>query len=129
MDYRQNDATINRPEGERVLDGDCIYTDLVEIVNQLRNEKAYDTNDLNGITVLKTGSTTIVVTLMKQGSFSKRITVDTALTLLVMSGKLTIEKEGSAIELGPAQMLNFHPLIAHDIKAEIETVVIQITHG
>jgi len=129
MDYRQNDATINRPEGARVLDGDFIYTDLVEIVEQLRNEKAYDTNDLNGITVFKTESTTIVVTLMKQGSFSKRITVDTALTLLVMSGKLTIEKEGSVIELGPAQMLNFHPLIAHDIKAETETVLIQITHG
>jgi len=129
MEYRHNDATINRPEGSRVLDGDCVYTDLVDVVDQLRNEKAYDTNDLNGITVLKTDSTTIVVTLMKQGSFSKRITVDTALTLLVMSGKLTIDKEGSTIELGPAQMLNFHPLIAHDIKAEVETVLLQITHN
>lgn len=129
MEYRHIDATLNRPEGSRVLDADFIHTDLVSVVDQLRNEKAYDTNDQNGITLLKTDSATIVVTLMKQGSFNKRITVDTALTLLVMSGKLTVEKGDKTIELGPAQMINFHPLVEHDIKADVETVILQMTHN
>ena len=128
MDYRHNEATINRPQGERDLAANLIFTDLVATVEQLRNEKAYDTNDLNGITVLKNDSVTIVVTLMKKGSVSKRNEVNTGLTLLVLSGSLIVETDGEALQLGPAQMLNLNPLIPHDVTAEEESILVQMTH-
>jgi quercetin dioxygenase-like cupin family protein len=129
MEFKHNDATINRPEGSRFIDAPAVFTNLAETIGQLRNEKAWDTNDLNGITVFKSDSIAIVATLMKQGTTIRKNLLDTPFTLLVLSGELKIATEENNYTLKPACMLNLHAQIVHDITAKKETVLLQMTHS
>ncbi len=129
METKFNEATVNRPDGTRLLDGKMIFTDLVEIVDQLRAEKAWDTNDQNGITIFKNDNITQVITIMKEGTFVKRNQVDTGISLLVLKGKLRVDTDEQIYELMPAQILQLNPLMPHGLTALDETVVFQITHS
>ncbi len=97
MEYRFNEATVNRPEGTRLIDSKMIFTYLVEIVEQLRTEKAWDTNDQNGITIFKNENITQVITLMKEGTFVIRNQVDTGISLLVLKRKLRMDTDEQQI--------------------------------
>jgi hypothetical protein len=129
MEYRQNDATINRPEGSRPIDAPCVFTDLVATVEQLRNEKAWDTNDLNGITVYKTDTVAMVVTLLKVGTKVRKNSTDMPMSLLVLSGEVLVKTDDDVFTLRPANLLNLHPRICHDLEAKKETVLLQMTHS
>ncbi len=127
MENKYNEATINRPEGSRMIDGPCIFTDLVAVSEQLRKEKAWETNDLNGITVVKTDTLAIVLTIIKEGTRIKKNQVESPFTLMVLNGKLAVETDEKSYKLETGNMLNFHPGISHDIIADKETVLLQMT--
>ena len=91
MELKQNEATKNRPEGTRAIDATTVFTNLVEVSKQLRTEKAWDTNDLNGITVFKTDNMTAVLTLIKERTTLKKIMVNGLFTIIVLDGKLNVE--------------------------------------
>ena len=55
MDEKFNEATKNRPAGDRLLDSPVVLMDIPTFIKQLRNEKAWEENDRNSITVFKTG--------------------------------------------------------------------------
>ncbi len=129
MENRFNEATINRPKGTRLIDAKMIFTDLEAIVDQLRTEKAWDTNDQNGITIFKNENITQVVTLMKEGTFVKRNQVDTGISLLVLKGNLRVDTEEQQYNLMTAQLLQLNPMRHHSITAMEETIIFQITHS
>ena len=127
MEIKQNEATKNRPEGSRVIDGPAVFTDLVEISRQLRTEKAWATNDLNGITVFKTDRVTAVLTLIKEGTRIKKNLVDGQFMLLVLEGKLLVETDEGNYTLETANLLNLHPQVSHNLTAKKETLLLQVT--
>jgi quercetin dioxygenase-like cupin family protein len=128
MEIKQNEATKNRPEGSRPIDATTVFTDLVEVSRQLRTEKAWETNDLNGITVFKTDQMTAVLTLIKERTTLKKIMVNGLFTILVLDGKLLVETDDGNYTLGPANMLNIHPNKSHSLTAKKETLLLQITN-
>ena len=127
MEIKQNEATRNRPEGTRAIDATTVFTNLVEISKQLRTEKAWETNDLNGITVFKTDQMTAVLTLIKERTTLKKIMVNGVFTILVLDGKLLVETDDGNYTLETANMLNVHPNKSHSITAKKETLLLQIT--
>ena len=58
MENKRNEATLNRPEGDRVLDAPYVFVNIPEFIRQLKSEEAWQKNDRNGITVFKTGRVT-----------------------------------------------------------------------
>ena len=58
MEIKKNDATLNRPEGERVLDAPYVMIDLGSYVDQLHREESYAKNGKNGIRTSKGNSFT-----------------------------------------------------------------------
>jgi quercetin dioxygenase-like cupin family protein len=128
MEIKYNEATLNRPDGTRMIEGPAVFSNLVEISRQLRAEKAWETNDLNGITVFKTDEMAMVLTILKKGTRIRRNLVEGPFTLLVLSGKLEVEAEAGNYTLAPACMLNFQPQVAHDLHAVEETIVLQMTN-
>ena len=38
MEHKRNEATLNRPEGDRVLDASYVFIDINEFTRQLREE-------------------------------------------------------------------------------------------
>ncbi|MGI8584377.1 MAG: hypothetical protein ACR2KX_19465, partial [Chitinophagaceae bacterium] len=64
MEERHNEATINRPEGDRPVDAPVVLVDIPDLIKQLKKEKAWDKNDRNAITVFKSDKLRIVLVAM-----------------------------------------------------------------
>ena len=62
MDEKFNDATQQRPQGERIMDAALVTIDLSNFTKQIREEQAWKDSDRNAITVFKTDSMRITTT-------------------------------------------------------------------
>ena len=61
MEVKYNEATINRPEGNRPIDSPTVLIDLPSFIEQIKSEKAWEENDRNSITVFKSGKMRVIV--------------------------------------------------------------------
>ena len=62
MDEKFNDATKQRPQGERIMDAALVTIDLRNFTKQIKEEQARKDNDRNAITVFKTVGMRIITT-------------------------------------------------------------------
>ena len=120
MELKRNEATNNRPEGDRVLDASYVFVDLPDFLRQLKDEKTWDKNDRNGITVYKTDNLTIVLTVMHAGASIPDNRVDGLFTLQVIEGTVRVNTVDGDVELKDHQMISFHSNEPHSITAETE---------
>jgi hypothetical protein len=93
MEIKRNDATLNRPAGERVLDAPFVFADLDEYARLLKDEKAWDKNDRNGITIFKSDNLTVVVTRLHKDAVIKDNSVDGLFQVQLLKGKIRITTE------------------------------------
>jgi quercetin dioxygenase-like cupin family protein len=128
MEVKQNDATLNRPAGERILDAPWIFTDIEVVIEQLKSENAWQKNDRNGITVFKTDNLTVLVTILKAGAEIKENSVDGLFAIQLISGRAVVETGGSPFELHAGQLLHLHEGVEHSITAKEETVLLLSTY-
>jgi quercetin dioxygenase-like cupin family protein len=128
MEIKRNDATRNRPQGDRVLDAPFVYADLPAFIEQVKDEKAWETSDRNAITVFKTEGMTIVLTALKEGAAIKDNTVDGFLSLLVLEGAVTTATVEGDGDMGEKHLMVFHPGIPHSIEARLDTVLLITTY-
>jgi len=117
METKRNEATLNRPEGDRVIDAPYVFMDLDQFVQQLKNEESWDKNDRNGITIFKTDNLTTVLTCLHKDASIKDNSVDGILQVQVLSGKIRITTADGDIEMEKGKMIVFHPGIGHSIQA------------
>ena len=124
MENKRNEATINRPEGDRVLDAPYVFGDIEEAIRQLKEEEAWAKNDRNAITLFKSDHVTIVLTCLHEKAAINQNSVDGELTLQLIEGKITVETADGDIEMKPGQFLSFHRRIDHSIKATDDAVLL-----
>ena len=60
MEEKFNEATTQRPQGDRIMDAPLVTIDLRSFTKQIRDEKAWKDSDRNAITVFKTDGMRIV---------------------------------------------------------------------
>ncbi len=128
MEIKRNEATRNRPEGDRVLDAPYVFADLAAFVEQVKDEETWGKSDRNAITVFKTDNMTIVVTVLKEGAAIKDNTVNGFLTLQVMEGITRITSLEGDADMKENQLIAFHPGIPHSIEAMTDTVLLLTTY-
>ena len=125
MPVKTNDATTNRPEGNRVIDAPAVVIDLKAYAEQLKDESAWDKNDRNGITVFKTKGITMVLTALHKGASMDNLIVEGMLVLQVIEGEVTIDTSNDeSITLKKKQMIVLHPDANQNVKAEEKTVLL-----
>ena len=130
MEIKRNDATLNRPEGDRVLDAPFVCMNLDDYVKQLKDEEAWDKNDRNGITIFKTDKLTTVLTCLHKDASIKDNTVDGLFQVHVLDGKLRITTDAGDSELKEREMIVFHPQVRHTIEAlKKSTLLLQTING
>jgi quercetin dioxygenase-like cupin family protein len=117
MEYKRNEATLHRPEGERVLDAPYVYTDIDKYIDQLKDEEAWERYDRNGITIFKTDNLTTVLTCMHKGAAIKDNTVDGLFQVQVIEGKVRVTTEEGDMEMRENEMITLHPKVYHNIEA------------
>ena len=127
MEIKRNEATFNRPDGDRVLDGTYVFIDIPSYIHQIKEEKAWEKNDRNGITVFKSSNITQVITVMHQGSAIKDNELDAYLTVQVLSGNIRISTSDGDIDATKHQMITFHPHVKHSLEALSESIILLTT--
>ncbi len=124
MQVKINQSTINRPEGERILDAPAVLVDIQQYVQQLKQEDAWQKNDRNAITVFKTGGITVVINAMHSGAQMNDVEVDGVFIIQVLEGEVTIKAEEGEKRLSANQILVLHPCFKSHILAEMDTIMV-----
>ena len=124
MEIKRNDATLNRPEGDRVIDAPYVYTNIKEFTKQLKEEEAWEKNDRNGITIFKTNQLTTVLTCLRKEAGIKDNSVDGLFQVQVVEGKIRVTTEDGDAEMQEGEMITFHGNVRHSIEAIRESVLL-----
>lgn len=124
MSTRYNDSTINRPWGERPIDAPLVPIDIHGFTQQMMEEKAWQENDRNAITVFKTDNLTVVVSALHKDAEMKPGNVEGTgvMTLQILDGSVRFKANNESIELGRGQMVALHKHIPYTATALEETV-------
>ena len=124
---KYNDSTLNRPEGERVVDADFVYSDLDVYIHQLKDEKSWTEGDRNAITVFKSDPVTVVLTILKEGATIVDNRIRGFVTIQVMEGQVSVDVSEDHFDAPSGQLITFHPEVQHSITAEKESVLLLTT--
>jgi len=124
MENKRNEATQNRPEGDRVLDAPYVFINIPDFIRQLKSEEAWQKNDRNGITVFKTDRVTMVVTCLHAKAVLKNNLVDGIFTIQVLEGIVRVTTPDGDVDMQANQVMAFHQLVDHSIVALMDSVLL-----
>jgi len=124
MQIKINQATNNRPEGDRIIDAPAVLVDIQHYIEQLKEEDAWQKSDRNAITVFKTAGVTVVINALHSGAEMNDIEIEGMLMLQVVEGEITIMADEGERKLTEQQVLILHPCFKTNILAEKDTILI-----
>ena len=122
MEIKYNEATPQRPEGDRSLDAALVAIDLPAFVKQIKEESTWKEGDRNAITVFKTNGLRIVLIALHKGAEMPTHTADGIISVQVLEGQMQFNTEWRSVELSNGQMLALHERIPHSVLALKETI-------
>jgi quercetin dioxygenase-like cupin family protein len=117
MENRSNEATPQRPEGDRILDALLVTMDLDQSMAQLQSEPSWNDSDRNSITLFKSESMRIVLLGLHQEAELKTHTTKGVITVQVLDGLIKFTTEQQVTELRKGQMLTLKQQIPHSVLA------------
>jgi quercetin dioxygenase-like cupin family protein len=126
MEIKRNEATVNRPDGDRVIDAPYVFIDIPAFTDQIKREKAWEKNDRNGITVFKSSELTLVITALQAAATIEQNNVSAHMTIQVLEGDARIATADGDVDMRNGNMIAFHPGIQHTVHA-ITDVILLIT--
>lgn len=126
-DTKSNQATENRPEGDRIIDAPYVVIDTQHFIDQLKNERSWEKNDRNGITVFKSEKLAIVITALRVNAFIQDYAVNGFLTIQILEGNIDIKTDDKNTSLNAGQSMVFHPHLNHSVLAVSDAVIMQTT--
>src|SRR5262245_35260275 len=124
MDYKWTEATLNRPEGNRVIDAPIVLIKIPETIRQLKGEGSWRKNDRNGITVLKTANTTMVLVSLHAKAVLKHNLVDGIFTIQVIEGIVRVTTPDDTVDMLAGHIIAFHQLVDHSVEALADSVLL-----
>jgi quercetin dioxygenase-like cupin family protein len=122
MEEKHNDATQQRLERNRPVDGDLVTIDLPMFKKQIKGESPWKSGKLNAITVFKTNGLRIVLIGFSEGVEMTRHIADGIISVQVLEGQMQFNTDGKSVELCEGQMLALHESIPHSMLAVKETI-------
>ncbi|MEJ7823572.1 MAG: hypothetical protein WKF85_14700 [Chitinophagaceae bacterium] len=117
MEERHNEATTNRPEGERPIDAPVVLVNIPEFIKKIKKEKAWDKNDRNAITVFKSDKLRIILVAMHKKAEMTTERPENIFSLQVISGKVKLDTAGKSFDVSEEDLLVLHPNITYKIVA------------
>ncbi|GEO05035.1 hypothetical protein AAE02nite_26990 [Adhaeribacter aerolatus] len=121
-EIKANDATPQRPAGDRPLDASVIEMNLSAFREQIKQEKAWQTSDRNAITIFKSDGMRLVLVALHAGAEMKTHTAPGVISVQVLEGQISFSTAEQSFELGAGQMLALHAGIPHSVLAREESV-------
>jgi len=117
MENKSNEATPQRPEGDRLLNANLVEMDLNQFIDQVRNESTWKESDRNSITIFKSDKMRIVLLGLHKGAELKTHTANGIISVQVLEGKISFTTEPQTAILQKGQMIVLHEKIPHSVAA------------
>ena len=121
---KHNEATINRPTGDRPIDTPQLVIDIPKAVKKLMKEKAWKKNDRNSRTLFKSGNVTTVLVALHRKAEMQTQHPDDMLILKVLSGRINFKSAVRSEEVESDQVIFFHEGIPYSITAKRRSVLL-----
>ncbi|MEE1884008.1 cupin domain-containing protein [Pedobacter flavus] len=121
MENKSNDATPQRPEGERILNAPLVEMDLNAFINQLKNEPTWKEGDRNSVTIFKSDTMRIVLLGLHENAELKSHKANGVISVQVIEGEVVFTVDEHASFLKKGQMVALHENIFHSVKAVKES--------
>lgn len=122
MEEKYNEATINRPEGDRPVDAPVVLVDIPDFIKQIKDEKAWGKNDRNAITVFKSDKLRIVLVAMHRKAEMHTEHPQNILSVQVIKGKIKLTTNEKSTVIEKEQLFVLHENIPYKIKAEKRSI-------
>jgi quercetin dioxygenase-like cupin family protein len=121
MENKSNDATPQRPEGNRVLNAPLVVMNVNKFIDQIKNEASWKDSDRNSVTIFKSDTMRIVLIGLHPNAELIPHKANGVISVQVLEGKIKFitEQQNSIIEKG--QMIALHENITHSVIALIES--------
>src|SRR6185503_10648226 len=129
MENKRNEATLNRPEGDRVIDAPYVFINIPEFIQQLKKEESWQKKDRNSITVFKTAKVTMVLVCLHAKAVLKDNLVDGILAIQVIEGIVRVSSPDGDVDMLANQMITFHQLVDHSVEALMDSVLLLTNHA
>ncbi len=118
---KANDATPQRPEGNRVIDASLVEMNLTEFINQIKSEPTWRESDRNSVTIFKSDTMRIVLLGLHQNAELKPHKANGVISVQVLEGKLNFISEHHSTIVEKGQMIALHANITHSVRALTES--------
>jgi quercetin dioxygenase-like cupin family protein len=129
MEEKSNEATPQRPLGDRPLDAALVVMDLPGFIAQIKQEQPWLNSDRNAITIFKTDGLRLVLIALHEGAFMKTHTAPGIISVQVLEGELDFTADNQTSRLMPGQLLALHAGIPHSVLAVKESVFLLTLAG
>ena len=129
MQERHNEATLNRPFGDRTIDAPMVQIDLHAYTQQIKAEDAWQKNDRNAITVFKTGSMQMVLVALHKGAELLPQLSESVLCVQVMEGHIHFITDGATNEVKEGHIITLHENLTYNIVAVEESTFLLTMSG
>lgn len=117
MEYKSNDATSQRPEGNRVLNAPLVEMNLEEFIAQMKTEKSWIENDRNSVTIFKSETMRIVLMGLHEDAVLKAHKANGVISVQVLEGKVNFSTEKKIVAIEKGQMIALEANIVHSVIA------------
>ncbi len=114
---KYNEATTNRPEGDRPLDAPLLFINIPDLIKQIKKEKAWDKNDRNAITVFKSDKMSIILVALHKKAEMTTERPENIFSLQVLTGKLKLHTGIETTEVKKEEVFVLHANIPYKIEA------------
>ncbi|MGV3686814.1 MAG: cupin domain-containing protein [Daejeonella sp.] len=117
-----NEATPQRPEGDRPINAELIEIDLIAAKQQIRNEAPWENSDRNAITLFKNENMRIVMIALHDGAEMKTHTASGVISVQVLEGGISFRTEKKSSDINEGQMVTLQAGVPHSVFARSESV-------
>jgi quercetin dioxygenase-like cupin family protein len=121
MENKSNDATYQRPEGNRVLNAPLVEMNVNKFIDQIKNETTWKDSDHNSVTIFKSETMRIVLMGLHENAELKPHKANGVISVQVLEGKIDFiaEQQHSLMEKG--QIIALQENITHSVIAITES--------
>ncbi len=117
MENKSNEATPQRPEGDRQLNAPLVKMDLNKFIVQIKSETTWAESDRNSITIFKGDNMRIVLIGLHQAAELKTHTANGIISVQVLEEKINFTAEQQTLLLEKGKMIALHEKIPHSVLA------------
>jgi quercetin dioxygenase-like cupin family protein len=121
MENKSNDATPQRPVGDRLLNAPLVEMDLAEVIKQIKSETTWTDSDRNSVTLFKSETMRIVLIGLHENAELKPHKANGVISVQVIEGKIEFSAEEQITHLEKSQMIALQENIIHGVKALTES--------